>query len=68
MYSFFVLGMIPGTNIQITFTTWTDVALFFLAVYLVARLYRLFTEQRGVFVSNEHHAPLYANQLHVRGL
>lgn len=27
MYSFFVLGLIPGTNIQITFTMWLEFVL-----------------------------------------
>ncbi len=27
MYTFFVLGLIPGTSIQITFLIWTDIIL-----------------------------------------
>lgn len=33
MYSFFVLGIIPGTNIQITFTAWCFMLLALLVVW-----------------------------------
>ena len=35
MYSFFVLGLIPGTNIQISFTMWVEATI---ALVLLAYL------------------------------
>lgn len=41
MYSFFVLGLIPGTDIQISFTMWLEtVMLFGMSAYLVRHILR----------------------------
>lgn len=40
MYSFFVLGLIPGTNFQITFQVWLDCLLMVFEVIGVAWLYQ----------------------------
>ena len=40
MYSFFVLGQIPGTSITISFTAWLTLCLLGGAGYLAVRVYR----------------------------
>jgi hypothetical protein len=40
MYSFFVLGLIPGTNFQITFQVWLDSLLIVTEIVCVTWLYR----------------------------
>ena len=35
MYTFFVLGLIPGTDIQITFTMWLDTLALIICVLLL---------------------------------
>jgi hypothetical protein len=73
MYSFLVLGLIPGTNIQIGF--WTSIVLM-LALAVVFKRYKQYLIQ---FVLNWWHQfdedvagmprkPLPANRLHLRGL
>jgi hypothetical protein len=65
MYSFIVLGLIPGTNIQITFRTWIDTALLIVCIVLSAHLYRLIKEETQAkrLVIRQ---PLFAQQLHTR--
>lgn len=59
MYNFLVLGLVPGTNIQITFKTW----LYALAVALLTyNLYR-HTRALGAVAVRQ---PLHASQLHNR--
>jgi hypothetical protein len=41
MYSFLVLGLIPGTNIQITFQTWRNAIVVVLCIVAIAQLRRL---------------------------
>jgi hypothetical protein len=40
MYSFFVLGQIPGTSITISFTMWLSLSLLAAGTYLALRLHR----------------------------
>lgn len=71
MYSFLVLGLIPGTNIQIGFWAWVVITI---GCYIAFRHYK----QRIInHVSVWWHQfddddmirkPLHANQLHLRGL
>lgn len=37
MYNFLVLGLIPGTNIQITFAMWAETAALFFMIHLFIR-------------------------------
>lgn len=39
MYSFFVLGIIPGTNFQITFQVWFDSLLLVIEITSISWLY-----------------------------
>lgn len=63
MYNFLVLGMIPGTQIQITFETWFIAFILFVAV---VKVYRLITVRRQSILLTVR-IPLHANQLHLRG-
>jgi len=40
MYSFLLLGLIPGTNIQITFQIWLDMVLVMIDIAGIIWLYR----------------------------
>lgn len=69
MYSFFVLGLIPGTSIQITFEMWifvvADVAVLMLLAQLIGnrrrqQLLQIITSGRGRKVAAT------ARQLHPR--
>lgn len=72
MYTFLVLGLIPGTNIQIGFWTWLVIA-GLLAVVLkryrsrlvlaVAMWWHQFDEDEAAS-----RKPLHASRLHLRGL
>ncbi len=66
MYSFFVLGIVPGTNIQITFRSWINSVLLVIAVLLSIRLVRLVANQRHTNPQASRF-PLHASQLHIRG-
>ena len=66
MYSFIVLGIIPGTNIQITFTTWLNAMLVAISAVLLVRLYRLVVMQN--FAPAVNRQPLFAQQLHSRSI
>lgn len=71
MYSFLVLGLIPGTNIQINFWAWIIimVGLTVTAYKLRFRVGRLVSSWWHQFDDPEtHRKPLHANQLHLRGL
>jgi hypothetical protein len=68
MYSFFVLGIIPGTNIQITLTTWLDSLALLVAIAALVWLnrqhrFRNFILARQSIRPN----PVHASQLHQRG-
>lgn len=67
MYNLLVLGLIPGTNIQIGFYAWVVLVLaVFIAVY--------FMHKKIIAIINrpdfefEIRKPLHANQLHSRGI
>jgi hypothetical protein len=65
MYSFIVLGLIPGTNIQITFSTWIALLVSAVPSYYIVKFwlrYRIFLGQ-----SVRVRIPLHATQLHYRG-
>lgn len=63
MYDIIVLGMIPGTQIQISFQAYLGIFLLALVIIYVYRLLntRKFLAQQIVRM------PLHASQLHVRG-
>ncbi len=63
MYSFFILGQIPGTNLQITFQTWINVMMLAFCAWLIwhFRVYELFVKH--VLTPRQ---PLHASQLHRR--
>jgi hypothetical protein len=60
MYSFLVLGMVPGTGIQITFNTWLYAAVIVLAGFGVIRRRRFGPQAVTVRL------PLPAGNLHSR--
>lgn len=64
MYSFIILGQVPGTNIQIDFDIWLRVTLLLLLAGAVLQL--LSVHRR--FISNDYslRQPLHASQLHRR--
>ncbi len=70
MYSFLVLGLIPGTNIQINFWAWIIimVGLTIAAYRLRPRVVRLISNWWHQFDDESTRQPLHANQLHLRGL
>jgi hypothetical protein len=62
MYSFIVLGIIPGTDIQIGFTGW-------LAITALAwPLYKLSRRQLEQYVLAHQPVGLHASQLHQRAV
>ncbi len=61
MYNFLVLGLVPGTNLQITFTTWLDVIGLGIAGFLAYSLYERNDAQHALV-----RVPLHASQLHRR--
>jgi hypothetical protein len=65
MYAFLVLGLIPGTNIQISFQAWLVIAplLLVAAIVLSPRVlkwWRKFNEDQAS------RRPLHASRLHLR--
>lgn len=71
MYNFIVLGLVPGTHIQITFQDWVNLVGLLI---VVVGLHYLFQPWRLVirqFVAEETQEPLriglHATQLHRRG-
>ena len=66
MYSFFVLGIIPGTNIQITFQGWLDAIQLLIAVFGAVWLFRNRYQIRHQVRDAISRAPLHATQLHQR--
>jgi hypothetical protein len=61
MYNFFVLGMIPGTNIQITFQLWATA--FSLAIGIVL-LFRFIKRSAEALPPLPLRQPLPASRLH----
>jgi hypothetical protein len=70
MYTFLVLGLIPGTNIQINFYAWIIIMIgLSISVYrLRSRIVRRLSGWWHQFDETETRQPLHANQLHLRGL
>jgi hypothetical protein len=71
MYTFLVLGLIPGTNIQINFYAWIImmVGLAIVAYRLRPRVVRLVSAWWHQFDDTDPgRKPLHASQLHLRGL
>jgi hypothetical protein len=71
MYTFLVLGLIPGTNIEISFWAWIIIMAFVaIAGYrLRSRVVRYVTTWWQQLDEDEFaRQPLHANQLHLRGL
>jgi hypothetical protein len=64
MYSFLVLGIVPGTNIQITFEDWRNIFVSFLSI---AVLVHIFKNQRAGTAPLPMRRPLHAATLHLRG-
>jgi uncharacterized protein HemY len=64
MYSFLVLGLVPGTNIQISFQAWLYMAALLLLVVILLKspLRRLLELGQA----SAPRLPLHANQLHQR--
>ena len=46
MYSFLVLGLIPGTNIQITFEIWAEAAVVLSILFTVYSFIKRFIQER----------------------
>ena len=69
MYNFLVLGIVPGTNVQITFLGW--IVLFGLSLLVYGLDYRFNLRQRLIDRLTAEFAPvrvpLHATQLHQRG-
>lgn len=70
MYTFLVLGLIPGTNIQINFYAWIIImiGLGISAYRLRPRIVRHISNWWHQFDEVQRRRPLHANQLHLRGL
>jgi hypothetical protein len=71
MYSFLVLGLIPGTDIQINFWAWIVlmIALATAAYRLKSRLVRYVSAWWHQFDEADlPREPLHASRLHLRGL
>ncbi len=65
MYTFLVLGIIPGTNIQISFQAWLVAASSALAIALMMRA--LWQVNAGWIANMQPvRQPVHANQLHRR--
>ncbi|HTB48962.1 MAG TPA: hypothetical protein VK712_02675 [Verrucomicrobiae bacterium] len=65
MYSFFVLGIIPGTNIEISFVAWLIMTPVLLAAAIIIRPYLQL--HRFVALGKQSlRQPLPASQLHHR--
>lgn len=63
MYSFIVLGLIPGTNIQIGFWAYLAIAVIATAIYFAIK-YRVNHNSFEEMLSA--HMPVEASQLHYR--
>jgi len=64
MYSILVLGLIPGTHIQISFLAWLVAAA--IAILLVGIVWLEHKHRQNGLVLSAHY-PKHANQLHQRG-
>ncbi len=66
VYSFIVLGIIPGTDVRVTFSAWAQLVVVVFAFIVTLKIYRKIgpTLVRLEFVPVR--MPLHANQLHQR--
>ena len=64
MDNFIVLGLVPGTNFQITFELWLQVATGLVGLGLLVYVYKLMTFPFPV--TDQSRETLHANQLHRR--
>jgi hypothetical protein len=73
MYNFLVLGLIPGTNIQIGFWTWIIIMIGLVVAfkrskpYVIEMVYKWW-HQFDEDVESVPREPLHASRLHLRGL
>lgn len=51
MQNFIVLGIVPGTNFQTTFTFWMAIAVALFALYNIPRLIRVVQRLRRAFAA-----------------
>ena len=65
MYSILVLGLIPGTNIQVSFVAWLAVSAI-AATFVLVLLVQYYRNRREIWLPA--HYPKHANQLHQRGV
>jgi hypothetical protein len=73
MYNFLVLGLIPGTNIQIGFWAWAIIMIALVIGFrrikpYVAALFDKWWHQFDDDLEGVPHEPLHASRLHLRGL
>ena len=71
MYTFLVLGLIPGTNIQISFWAWIIImVLVTLGAYRLRHRVTAYASKwwHQFDTSDITRQPLHASQLHLRGL
>ena len=70
MYSFIVLGLVPGTNIQISFELWLQfvagLTIYILLCIFAVWTYRFFRLTNHLLAPTQRRSPLYATQLHQR--
>lgn len=67
MYNFIVLGLVPGTDIRISFQAWVIFSMAFWAGFIIARLQM---KQRAHFakLTQVQHMRVHASQLHQRAI
>lgn len=70
MDKFFVLGIVPGTNIQITFQLWLQIVAVFLGYLIICimaiSIYRFFRYTNELFIPVPIRVQIHATQLHQR--
>lgn len=70
MDKFFVLGIVPGTNIQITFQVWLQLVAVFLGYVIISivtvSVYRFFKYTNELLVPVPVRTHMHATQLHQR--
>lgn len=64
MYNFLVLGIIPGTNLQITFGMWLLMCA--VLTFKAPALWRKYEDFLRGLATPSSHLPLHASQLHHR--
>jgi len=70
MYSFIVLGILPGTNFQISFDMWlefvTSLTIGLFTIFIGRILLHLVQHRDELVFLPASRTPLYASQLHLR--